>query len=506
MKWVICSLVMVGIAACSQIHKSPKSSISDVDSSKYNVVFLLVDDLGYSDIGAFNPNTFYATPNIDALARKGVKFTNGYAASPVCSPSRVAIMTGKHPTRLKATDWFSKSNRPDRVERFQPARRSNEMSLDEVTIGEIFQQNGYSTAFMGKWHLGESEELWPEYQGFEVNKGGANFGHPPGGYFSPYRNPRLADGPKGEYLTDRLTKEAVEYIEGNRKKENPFFLFLSYYTVHVPLEAPSDIVQNYADPNIDFLAAENFHLEAQHHVSTNADREVRTVQNHPTYAAMIEKLDDSVGQIIRSLEENNLDEDTIIVFTSDNGGLSSAEGSPTSNFPLRTGKGWLYEGGIKVPLIIRIPGNETVGEIVETPVVGTDFMPTLSALLNLNANNPEQWDGVDFLSPRTHESEAPERSIVWHYPHYSNQGGFPGAAIRLGDWKLLQNFEDGKVELYNLRTDVAEQTNLSDQNPQKTKEMQNLLEDWYLIQDAEFLRELPLGKELPWRPEPQLGQ
>lgn len=495
-KWGVALSVSL-LAGCGSIQ----SQQTEVKKTYPNIVFLLVDDLGYSDVGAFNPDTFYNTPNIDALADTGVKFTQGYAASPVCSPSRVAIMTGKHPTRLATTDWFSHGNRPDRVEAFKPAKRSNELSLAERTIAEIFRDNGYATAFMGKWHLGEEEALWPEHQGFDVNVAGAKFGHPPGGYFSPFKNPRMTDGIDGEYLTDRLTDEAVDYIEESAAQDKPFFLFLSYYTVHVPLDAPQSRIEKYKKSNVDIQDTEYFIKENQYHVSKKGEpRLVRVKQNHPVYAGMVESLDLSVGRIINALEAQGIGDDTIIVFTSDNGGLSSAEGSPTSNLPLRGGKGWLYEGGTRVPFIIKAPGQQKVGLVQEYPVTGMDFLPTLTALSGVQSSFVDIEDGEDISLLLRGGSVQNDRQLIWHYPHYANQGGFPGASIIDGHWKLLQNFETGDVELFNLKEDIAEQHNLADTFPDITQKLSSDLRDWYKTQNAEFLRPIEGDSSLPWTP------
>lgn len=494
---LLASVTVMAVACKDEVIEQP--AVEDA-VKKPNIVFLLVDDLGYSDIGAFNPDTFYSTPNINAFAQTGVTFTNGYAASPVCSPSRVAIMTGKHPTRLATTDWFSYGGRKDRAEKYQPAIRSNELSLEEKTIAEIFKDNGYSTAFFGKWHLGEEEILWPENQGFDLNVGGAKFGHPPGGFFSPYKNPRLEDGVDGEYLTDRMTQEAVSYIEQTKDKEDPFFLFLSYYTVHVPLQAPEDLVLQNSSSDIDHLADKNFDFETQHHVSADQPRRVRVKQNHPVYAGMVQSLDMSVGAILEALEVQGLAEDTIVVFTSDNGGLSTAEGLPTSNLPLRAGKGWLYEGGTRVPLIVRAPDAQTIGMVQDSSVVGFDFLPTLASLSGIKLGDFEEQDGIDFSSALQNEDVKFERDIVWHYPHYANQGGYPGASIRRGNWKLLQNFETGEIELFNLSNDIGEKTNLVAEFPDKADELSSALNEWYTQTNAEFLRPLDDVSPEPWKP------
>ena len=306
--------------------------LSPAEARKPNVVFFLVDDMGYMDIGANNPDSFYETPHIDRLARSGMRFTNGYAANPVCSPTRYSIMTGKYPTRVGATNFFS-----GRAEVFPPLY--DRMDLEETTLAEAFKAGGYSTFFAGKWHLGPDENYWPENQGFDVNKGGWRAGAPfkAGKFFTPYANPRLKDGPKGEHLTVRLGTETVNFIEANRDK--PFLAYLSFYSVHTPLMAPAPMVKKYEAKakRLGLVGQPEFAFEEQVHPG-GRDRRVRILQKHATYAAMVESVDNQVGRVLDKLRELNLDRDTIICFTSDNGGLSTSEGSPTSNLPLRAAR------------------------------------------------------------------------------------------------------------------------------------------------------------------------
>lgn len=462
-----------------------------------NVVFFLVDDLGYMDIGAYNPGTFYETPNVDRLAQQGVRFTNGYAANPVCSPSRFGIMAGRHPSRVDATNFFSGR----RSGRFLPAELNDRMALEEETLAEAFHDAGYKTAFLGKWHLGPTEEFWPKAQGFDFNVGGHHKGSPPGGYFSPYKNPRMDSGPKGEHLTRRLTDEAISLIE--EMKDEPFFLYLSFYTVHTPLQAPQDLVAKYREKSKRLGLDEKEEFADEEQVWPNAKpRRVRTLQRHATYAAMVESMDTAVGRVLEKLQDVGVDDNTIICFTSDNGGLSTSEGSPTSNLPLRGGKGWLYEGGIREPYIIRAP-NGQAGTTCDVPVVGCDFYPTLLSLAGLSARPKQHQDGMD-LRPfvmGTKESTEPiqNRYLYWHYPHYSNQGGFPGAAVRHRNLKLIERFEDGKLHLYDLETDVGEQKDLAAARPQDVARLKFKLRQWYEDVDAQFLRAKPDGPQ-PWKP------
>lgn len=500
----IAGYASLAFAACACAPEQAEETNTG-DALRPNVVFLLVDDLGYTDIGAYNSGSFYETPNIDALAARGILFTHSYAASPVCSPSRAALMTGKHPTRMQATDWFHSNNFPHRVERFRPGVNLEYMAAEETTIAEIFEADGYKTAFLGKWHLGEEAAVWPKNQGFDVNIGGTEAGFPRGGYFSPYNNPNLADGPEGEYLTDRLTDEAIDLIKDYGAAADPFFLYLSYYTVHAPFDAPVEIVSKYERKSSSLPEGPTFAREDQYHLAPSSPREVRIVQDHPTYAAMIEKLDDNVGRIISALHNADVADNTIIVFTSDNGGLSTAEGHPTSNLPFRGGKGWLYEGGIRVPLIIKPLDSENGGRRSDYPTVSMDLLPTLTSLAGIAPDQSSVVDGVDLsteINSQHAALPAKDRELYWHYPHYSNQGGFPGAAIRVGHHKLLQNFEDGSIQLFDLSSDPAESIDISGSQPAVVNDLKTRLNTWYTETNAQFLRPREDALDaLPWRPD-----
>jgi len=466
-------------------------------TSRPNIVLILVDDLGYSDIGAYNPDTFYETPNIDGLARDGAMFLDGYAANPVCSPSRFAVLTGKYPSRFAATDWFRTANWKPRFDsRYNPAIFEQYLPLEETTLAEMLKANGYRTAFLGKWHLGEDEKYWPEHQGFDVNVGGHSKGSPPGGYFSPYTNPRMSSGPTGEYLPERLTTEAIDLIRSYEGEGEPYFLMLSYYTVHTPLQAPQDTVDKYADKQ----SAEAFATEEQVWTGSATERKTRVSQSHSVYAAMIEHLDRNVGRVLNALEELGAEDDTIVIFTSDNGGLSTSEGSPTSNLPLRGGKGWLYEGGIRVPFIIAGPNLIANGTRIAAPVSGMDLLPTIRELAGIEERTEQSVDGQSLVPLLNAETPAADRAMFWHYPHYSNQGGFPGAAIRRGQYKLIERFEDGRIHLYDLSSDLGEQIDLAEQRPDLVAEMRNELHRWYEEVDARFLLPKPPINESAWRP------
>ena len=459
-----------------------------------NILFFLVDDLGYMDIRANNPNTFYETPNIDRLAATGMRFTNGYAANPVCSPTRFSIMTGKYPTRHDATNFFAGK----RAGRFNPAPLNDRMELEEVTIAEALKDAGYATFFAGKWHLGPTEEFWPEKQGFDVNKGGHRAGGPfrAGKYFSPYGNPRLENGPKGEHLPDRLATETAKFIEAH--KDKPFLAYLSFYSVHTPLMAPKARVEKYKAKAAKIEGPE--FADEEQVFPGNRPRKVRILQKHAVYAGMMESMDRAVGKVLDKLDALGLDENTAVFFMSDNGGLSTSEGSPTSNLPLRGGKGWLYEGGIREPFLIRWPGVTKPGSTSDTPVISTDFYPTVLDIAGVKARPGQHRDGVS-LAPLLKGSGALDRkALYWHYPHYSNQGGIPGGAVRSGDYKLIERFEDGRVHLYNLKDDIGERKDLAGSHPDKVRELRKLLHAWYKDVDAKFLQ--PKDGKTPWRPGP----
>jgi arylsulfatase A-like enzyme len=471
---------------------SPGALVAD---DRPNVVFLLVDDLGVMDVEPYNPGTFHDTPNISRLASRSMRFTAGYAANPVCSPTRYSIMTGKYPTRVGATNWFSGA----REARFRGAPLNDRMPLEEVTLAEAMREGGYRTAFLGKWHLGPTEEFWPEHQGFEVNVGGFHAGSPAGGYFSPYSNPRMESGPEGEYLTDRLGDEAAALIE--RFKDEPFLVYVSFHSVHTPLQAPEGRVAEYRakSEGLGHTDASRFAPEEQ--VWPDAGpRRVRVVQDHPTYAAMVRSMDRAVGVVLDKLDELDLSDETIICFMSDNGGLSTSEGSPTSNLPYRGGKGWVYEGGIREPYMIAWPGVTDTGGTCDVPVTSTDFYPTLLDMAGLPPRPDQHLDGLSLVPLLRGEADSLGRdALFWHYPHYSNQGGFPGGAIRVGDLKLIERFEDGRVHLYDLARDPGERDDLAADRPEEADSLRHRLHSWYEEVGAEFLRARDGGPE-PWRP------
>jgi arylsulfatase A-like enzyme len=413
-----------------------------------NIVFILIDDMGWTDLGCFG-TPLYQTPHIDKLAQKGMRFTSAYSACAVCSPTRAAVLTGKYPARLHVTDWI-----PGRIPpglRMKPPEWTPYLDLKETTIAEALKPLGYTSASIGKWHLG-GEEYYPERQGFDVNVAGCHLGAPPD-YFAPYGIPTLTDGPKGEYLTDRLTEEALKFIE--RSKDRPFFLYLAHYGVHTPLQAKNDVAARYA---------ERIRPGMGH--------------THPVYAAMVESVDDSVGRIMRRLDEWKLTQDTIVIFTSDNGGVVGRR-HITSNEPLREEKSTLYEGGIRVPMIVRWPGVVQPGSVSDVPVSSVDHFPSL---VEIAGATPQGVDGVSLTPLLRQQPGFSREAIYWHYPHYNFHQPLipmrPAGAIRKGDFKLIEFYEDGHAELYNLREDIGERRNLARSNRAKAAELRADLEAW----------------------------
>ena len=450
---------------------------------KPNFVFILVDDLGWTDVGCFG-STFYETPHIDELCRTGMKFTNAYAACPVCSPTRASIMSGKYPARIDTTDYFG-APQPHHAKKSKhwlkkplfPAKYVEVLPLAEKTLPETLKENGYNTFFAGKWHLGHSEKHWPKNQGFDVNIGGWSAGGPYRGkkYFSPYDNPQMENGPDGEHLPDRLATETCKFIE--KHKDGQFLTYLSFYSVHTPLIARPDLVKKYQEKK------KSLGLEAAW--KQDGDRKARQVQEHAVYAGMVEAMDLAVGKVMSCLKKNGLDKNTVVVFMSDNGGLSTSEGSPTSNLPLRGGKGWMYEGGIREPMIIRWPGVTVNSGTCHEPVTSTDFYPTMLEMAGI-PQMPEQHVDGKSLAPLLKGEDMKRGDIFWHYPHWGNQGGTPSCAIRNGDWKLIEFFTDNRLELYNLKTDIGEHNNLAKKYPKQAKEMHARLAKWRKEVDAKM--------------------
>jgi arylsulfatase A len=442
------------------------------EAARLNVILFLIDDLGWRDTGCYG-STYYRTPHIDRLARDGVRFTQAYSACAVCSPTRAAIMTGRYPARLLLTDWLP-SGRWDPHARLLEGRFLRGLPLEEWTLAEAFQEAGYITANIGKWHLGSEPFSLPEHHGFAVNVAGNAHGAP-GQYFFPYagdwsipttgqkaRWQVLPDGQPGEYLTDRLTDEALKFLEAHQRQ--PFFLYFPHYGVHTPLQAKPEMI-------------------ARYEAVPEAER-----QGAPAYAAMVESVDESVGRVLAKLQELGLAESTMVIFTSDNGGFYNA----TSNAPLRANKGAYYEGGIRVPLLVKWPGLAEAGRVVETPVISTDLYPTCLAAAGLPLRPQQHLDGVD-LSPLLRASGSiAERALFWHYPHYNEHpSSVPSSVIRRGGWKLIESFDPAAVELYDLAEDLGETRDLAAQYPERVRELQRELAAWRAAVDAEPMRPNP---------------
>ncbi len=426
------------------------------DVARPNIVFMLADDLGYNDIGANNPKTFYETPCIDRLAASGLRFTSGYAACSVCSPTRSSIMSGKYPPRTGITNFIAGM----KAGKLRPAPFARQLALEEVTIAERLKQAGYATFFAGKWHLG-STGYSPNEQGFGPGLvGTGQFFYPPDARPSPAQR---KDDPK---TTDLIADAAVRFIESH--KDQPFYAYLPFQAVHIPIGARADLVAKYERKRAS-APPETWGQEGEN--------KVRLVQNHAAYAAMLEQMDTAIGRVLDALDRTGLADRTIVVFTSDNGGLSTAEGHPTSNLPLRGGKGWPYEGGVRTAWIVRAPGVTKSGSTCDTPVITTDFYPTLLDLAGLPLDPNQHRDGVS-LVPLLRGNELARGPLYWHYPHYSNQGGGPCGSVRDGDWKLIEWYENGHHELFNLREDLAEKHDLAGSEPARVKELAAKLAAW----------------------------
>jgi len=439
---------------------------SGTAGTRPNFVFILVDDLGWADVGCYGSD-LHETPNIDRLARQGMRFTDAYAAAPVCSPTRASIMTGKYPARLHMTIWYESSANPPRGRRLIPPVTQGNMPHEQVTIAEVLKKAGYFTAHVGKWHLGDAAH-YPQTQGFDVNIGGTFWGAPTT-FFYPYSGssrwggefryvPHLEFGSEGEYLTDRLTDEAIRVL--NRVKDKPFFLNLCYHTVHTPIEGKPELVEHYK-------------------------KKVKPGMHHQNYeyAAMVHSLDENVGRILSKISELGIAESTVIIFFSDNGGYINKykKKTVTNNYPLRSGKGSLYEGGTRAPLIVRWPGVTKAGSVCRQPVSSIDFYPTILGITGL-AGDPKHNADMDGLSLVPHLKNNPAANLkrdvlYWHYPHYYPTTS-PVSSIRQGDWKLLEYLEDKRIELYNLRKDIGEENNLAERMPEKAEELRKRLDAW----------------------------
>lgn len=459
-------------------------TLNAAKSEKPNVLFILVDDLGWNDIACMG-SKYYETPNIDRIAKNGVLFTNAYAACQVSSPSRASILTGQYTPRHGVTDWIGEKSGESwrsmsRCSKLLPADYVWNLPKEEITLAECLKANGYTTFIAGKWHLGEKGS-WPEDHGFEINIGGWSAGSPKGGYFSPYKNPKLKNGVDGENLSMRLAHETASFIKNQSKTNKPFFAYLSFYAVHGPIETTQS---NWS----------YFRYKAQkmgikdHGFEIDRTLPVRQTQDNPVYAGLIKQMDDAVGVVLNQIEKLGLDKNTMIIFTSDNGGVTSGDAFSTSLLPLRGGKGRQWEGGIREPLLIQLPDSQFKGTRCDTPVHGIDFYPTIIDYANVKKDAKQIIDGESIM-PLLNGKSLPERSLFWHYPHYGNQGGEPSSIIRRGDWKLIYYYEDERCELYNLAKDISESEPLNHLYPQKVKELKERLFKW--------LKEVNAKKPLP---------
>jgi arylsulfatase A-like enzyme len=440
-----------------------------------NFVFILVDDLGKEDLG-IEGSAFYETPHIDALGERSLRFERGYSACQVCSPSRAAIQTGKSPVRTGITDYISVkgSNQPEQWKKntkLLPANYTPQLALEEVTIAEALKENGYRTFFAGKWHLGD-DGFTPEEQGYEENQGGYHYGTPPGGYHSPYRNPKLTDDDPGAELPLRLGRETADFISRKSEAEEPFFAMLSFYSVHGPIHCSEERFKKFQ------AKAEKMGLTTRTDPRFKMDRtqEVRQVQDHPIYAGMMAALDDAVGIVLDAIEASGEADNTVVIFTSDNGGVTSGDGYATAALTMRGGKGRQWEGGIRQPYYISWPGV-TAGETTQTLATGMDFYPTILEIAGIDAMPEQHLDGIS-LVPVLKGEEIPGRPLFWHYPHYGNQGGEPSAIMMEGDWKLIHYFEDNRSELYHLGNDAGETLNIAAQHSLRVREMETSVKAW----------------------------
>ena len=464
---------------------------------KPNVLFILADDLGYHDLGCMGSD-FYETPNIDRIALEGMIFTQGHATCQVCSPSRASIMSGQFPARIGITDFIGAPSgeawrNKNRFTRLIPAEYVHNLPHEITVLPEAMKLAGYKTFFAGKWHLG-SEGSHPEDHGFDINKGGWDKGSPMGGFFSPYKNPKLEDGPPGENLSMRLAMETSRFIREN--KDTSFFAFLSFYAVHSPIQTTREKWNKYRQKAEDAGIKESGYIMERRFP-------IRQVQDNPVYAGLLEGMDEAVGLVLDELDELGLADNTIVIFTSDNGGVASGDNFSTSNLPLRGGKGYQWEGGIREPYFLRVPGLAEPGSICNTPVTGTDFYPTILELVGANPRPQDHVDGVSLVQLLKGGS-IPERPLYWHYPHYGNQGGDPSSILKEGKWKFIHYWEDGRNELYDLESDPAELNDVSAEFPGIAKEV----DARFPMQDpeydeAQFTEKLESRRNIMW---PRLEQ
>ena len=482
-------LKLIGTGAAAGLLPDVAKAFAQRGERPPNIVLVLVDDLGWTDLACYG-SRYYETPNIDRLATQGMRFTNAYAACAVCSPTRAAVMTGRYPARVGVTDWIRArfqgghvlkpdEKLPDYIPNYDgPTRKllcpRNPfwMELSEWTIAEALHEAGYRSCHIGKWHLG-MDDWYPDKQGYDVNIGGCDMGHPPG-YFDPYHNkhqghiPTLKPRRKGEYLTDREADEAVRFIHNHR--DQPFFLCLAHYAVHTPLQGKNTLVDKYR-------------------------AKTKTNQKNAKYAAMVQSVDEATGRVMATLDELRLADNTIIIFTSDNGGLIGA----TSNTPLRDGKGTPYEGGIRVPAIIRWPGVVDPGSVCDVPITSVDYFPTALAATGLKAPPTLPIDGENLMPLLTQSGTLHRDAIYWHFPHYRGRKDpvVPYSIIRAGDWKLIKRYEDREFELFNLKNDLGEKKDLATEMPEKVKDLDARLSNWLKTVNAKLPKPNPDDKTQP---------
>jgi len=515
---IIVSTAAVTLLGAGLTQCKPKEEKTE---KPMNVVFFLVDDLGWSDIGCYG-SSFYETPNIDRFAKDGVRFSSAYAACHVSSPSRASIMTGMYPASINLTDWLP-GRRDFPFQKLKNVPIEQHLPYDGATIPAILQENGYRTALLGKWHLGEDSASTAR-QGFDMHTpSGWNKGWPNKSYFSPYGLEGLEDGPEGEYLTDRLTDEALKYMEEN--KDQQFFLYLSHFATHDPIEGRPDLVEKYRkklaqipkpqgpdfvmEGNPDNAPGEIQPVKSYEGYRIFPDRTVQVKQHQDNieFAAMVESMDESLGRVLNKLKELGIEDNTIVIFYSDNGGMGAAnfynpdrvikeknldKAFSSSNLPLRGAKGWLYEGGIRVPLIVKWPGKSLQGVVCDVPVTGPDFLPTILDMLGIPEQSKVKSDGVSFAPLLTGESKINRDAIFWHFPHYSNHGmQSPGGAVRCGDYKLLEYYENNTVQLFNLKNDMGEQYDLASSEPEKVNELREMLHNWRKQVNAKMMEPNP---------------
>lgn len=511
--FLVISLFTILFISCKKEDRQP------------NIIFFLVDDLGWTDVGCYG-SSFYETPNIDALAAEGVRFTSAYAACHVCSPTRASILTGRYPASINLTDWLP-GRRDFPFQKLLNPKINQHLPYDIQTLPKVLKENDYQTAILGKWHLGEDSASTAQ-QGFDLHLPDWNRGWPKNGYYFPYGMKGLEDGNEGEYLTDRMTSEALKYMEENRDK--PFFLYLSHFAVHDPIEGRPDLVEKYQKKlaNIPLPESPPFILEGKPGVEnpisrTDLDKaieqseyggfkvfpnqtvKIKQHQDNVQFAGMVESVDESLGRVLDKLDELGIDDQTIVIFYSDNGGMSAAnfwdpkrviykeeldKAYSTSNLPLRGAKGWMYEGGIRVPLIIKWPGKKLQKAICDVPVTSPDFFPTILDMVGIR--NTENYDGLSLVPLLNGDTILNRKAIFWHFPHYSNHGmQSAGGAVRSGDFKLIEYYETGKVQLFNLKDDIGEQTDLSEIEVEKTTELKERLHKWRKEIGAQMMQPNP---------------